>query len=120
MSTNKTLILLGGKKDNSYSYGSGIGKTESISCNVAVRDTKPLKNLRAAVLNNQLYICGGRFDTYRSDGTTECFKNELGNSSEYDGSKIFSHHDVCWFIILAWLQGFQAYLSIDIDLLVLF
>ena len=79
MSTNKTLILLGGKKDNSYSYGSGIGKTESISCNVAVRDTKPLKNLRAAVLNNQLYICGGRFDTYRADGTTECFKNDRGN-----------------------------------------
>ena len=111
MSTNKTPILLGGKKDNSYSYGSGIGKTESISCNVAVRDTKPLKNLRAAVLNNQLYICGGRFDTYRSDGTTECFKNELGNSSKYDGSKIFSHHDVCWFIILAWLQLDSKHIS---------
>ena len=80
MSTNKTVVLLGGKKDNSYSYyGSGVGKTESISCNVAVRDTKPLINLRAAVLNNQLYICGGRFDTYRSNGTTECFKNDRGN-----------------------------------------
>ena len=80
MSTNKTVVLLGGKKDNSYSYSeSGIGKTESISCNVAVRDTKPLINLRAAVLNNQLYICGGRFDTYRSNGTTECFKNDRGN-----------------------------------------
>ena len=38
-----------------------------------------MKNLRAVVLNNQLYICGGRFDTHRSDGTTECFKNDRGN-----------------------------------------
>ena len=76
MSTNKTVVLLGGRTSLYRNLG---GKTESISCNVAVGDIYPaLSNLGAAVLNNQLYICGGR-RLGASNGTTKCLKNDREN-----------------------------------------
>ena len=58
----------------------GINETssESFSCSVTFADTEPLVRPGAAVLNNQLYYCGG-FDTDKIDDTDKCFKNDGGN-----------------------------------------
>ena len=58
----------------------GYNKTssESYSCSVTFADTEPLERPGAAVLNNQLYYCGG-FDTDKIDVTDKCFKNDGGN-----------------------------------------
>ena len=58
----------------------GYNKTssESYSCSVTFADTEPLVRPGAAVLNNQLYYCGG-FDLVKNDVTDKCFKNDGGN-----------------------------------------
>jgi len=58
----------------------GVNKTssESFSCSVTFADTEPLVGPGAAVLNNQLYYCGG-FNTNNINDTNKCFKNERGN-----------------------------------------
>ena len=57
-------------------YSSWVHQQDSsFSCNVALRDTKPLRYLKAAVLNNQLYYCGGIIFT----PSKECYKNDRGN-----------------------------------------
>ena len=58
----------------------GVNKTssESFSCSVTFADTEPLFRPEAAVLNNQLYYCGG-FNVNNFNDTNKCFKNERGN-----------------------------------------
>ena len=51
---------------------------ESFSCSVTFANTEPLFRPGAAVLNNQLYYCGG-FNFNNFNDTNKCFKNERGN-----------------------------------------
>ena len=59
----------------------GLNKTspESFSCALTFADTEPLLyRPGAAVLNKQLYYCGG-FNYNNFNDTDKCFKNERGN-----------------------------------------
>ena len=58
--------------------GSNKTSSESFSCSVTFADTEPLVRPGAAVLNNQLYYCGG-FNPNNINDTNKCFKNERGN-----------------------------------------